>query len=83
VSIGGEVDRLEHLERRFSEHVRTLHERMRDDASFRELCADYEDAAAAMIYWLSPPLRSENRAKDYRDLMSELESEIEAALRGA
>lgn len=78
---GRKVDRLRNLEQRFSEHAQAIRHRMRDDASFRELCADYEDAAAALAYWLSPPQRSEKRARDYRDLVSELETEIEAALR--
>ena len=54
---------------------------MRNDAAFRELCADYEDAATALAYWQSPPQCSEKRASDYRALVSELEMEIEAALR--
>jgi len=54
---------------------------MRDDASFRDLCVDYEDAAAALDYWLAPPRRSEKRAEDYRHLLADLAVAIEAALR--
>ena len=57
-----------------------MHCRMRNDESFRELCEDYEDAVAALTDWLSPKHHSEKMAKDYQDLVSELEAEIESAL---
>ncbi|MDX1424180.1 MAG: hypothetical protein R3322_13640 [Kiloniellales bacterium] len=53
---------------------------MKVDPSFRELCQDFEAAAAALDYWQAPSRRSAQRIKDYRDLVSELEMEIEAAL---
>ena len=53
---------------------------MREDPSFRELCADYEAAAAALEHWQSPPQRCEAKAGEYQDLLAELEAEIEAAL---
>ncbi len=54
---------------------------LRDDPAFRELCDDYEDAAIALNFSLSPPGRSEKRAREYRSLVAELEAEIETALR--
>ena len=79
--IGCEVNSPANLELRFSDHILALRRRMRDDPSFRELCTDYEEAVAALTYWLSPSHRSEKWAEDYRVLVSDLETEIEAALK--
>ncbi len=75
-----EVDPVQGLERRFPGRARTIRRRVRDDASFKELCADYAAASAALEHWQSPPQRSEAKAKEYRDLLAELEAEIAAAL---
>jgi len=76
------VNRLENLDRRFPGRGPAIRHQMREDPSFRELCADYEAAAVALHYWLSPPHRSDRRAEDYRHLVSELAAAIEAALGG-
>ncbi len=69
-----------HLDRRFPDQTLKLRRLMRDDPAFRELCADYEAAAAALEYWQSPQRRSHERAKDYERLVAELEADIEAQL---
>ena len=75
------MDRLENLDRRFPGRGPAIRRQIREDPSFRELCKDYEEAAAALHYWLSPPHHSDRRAEDYRHLVSELAAAIEAALR--
>lgn len=74
------MDCLESLERRFPERAGAIRHRMQDDSAFRELCTDYEEAAAALDYWQSPPQRSEAKTREYRDLLAELAAEIAAAL---
>lgn len=69
-----------HLDRRFPDQMLKLRRLMRDDPAFRELCGDYEAAAAALDYWRSPERRSHERVEDYQRLVEELEAEIEAAL---
>ena len=78
--MGRGVDRLDRLNLRFSGQAGAIRSRMKVDPSFRELCQDFEAAAAALDYWQAPSRRSAQRIKDYRDLVSELEMEIEAAL---
>lgn len=78
--VGRGVDRLHRLNLRFPTQAGAIRSRMRVDPSFRELCQDFEAAAAALDYWQAPSRRSAQRIKDYRDLVSELEMEIEAAL---
>jgi len=69
------------LESHFPDRSLTIGRLLRDDPDFRELCDDYEDATSALNFWLSPPGRSETRARGYRELVVELEAEIEATLR--
>ena len=75
------MDRLDRLNRRFPGREGAIRRRMSNDPSFREMCQDFEDASAALDYWRSAPQRAAGRASEYRDLVSELETEIEAALR--
>ena len=75
------MKRFDKLNEHFSDCSPTIRRLLRDDPAFRELCDDYEDATSAMNFWLSPPGRSETRARGYRELVVELEAEIEATLR--
>ncbi len=75
------MTRSKFLESHFPDCSLTIHRLLRDDPEFRELCDDYEDAATALNFSLSPQGHSEKRAREYRVLVAELEAEIEAALR--
>ena len=68
---------------RFSGHelaIRRLHAR---DATFRAICEDLADAVRALRFWESAGPSSESRAKQYRELVSELENEIANLLEGS
>ena len=75
------MTRYDFLESHFSDCSLKIRRLLRDDPDFRELCDDYEDAANALQFSLSPQGRSEKRAREYRSLVAELEAEIETALR--
>ena len=45
-------------------------------ATFREICADYDEALRALWYWQSAAGPSDPRIEQYRELVSELEDEI-------
>lgn len=75
------MKRYDFLESDFPDCSQTIRRLLRDDPDFTELCDDYEDAANALHFSLSPQGRSEKRASEYRVLVAELEAEIEAALR--
>lgn len=75
------MKRFSNLNEHFQASALTLHRLMRDNPAFRELCEDYEEAAAAIEFWSSPGQRSKARASEYRALAGELAAEIELALR--
>ena len=74
------MKRSNHLAACFPNFSLAFRRLLRDDLAFRELCDDYKDATLALNFSLSPPGRSEKRAREYRGLIAELKAEIEATL---
>lgn len=74
------MERFKSLNECFPDHALVIRRRQRDDPTFRELCDDFEEANRASIYWRSAPNQSEERANQYRELVTELEAEIENLL---
>ena len=70
------MDHFVNLTRRFSDRTFEIRRLLRDDEDFRELCEDYEVATDALIYWRAVERCSDERTRDYQDLIAELESEI-------
>ena len=66
----------EHVYRKFPNHFEAIQAFLQKDATFREICADYEEICT----WLDSHDRSEGPpSKEYdltRELMRELEGEI-------
>jgi hypothetical protein len=58
---------------RFPNHELSLRRLFAHSAEFRAICADYEEALAALHHWESA---SSSKAQEYRDLAAELEMEI-------
>ena len=60
---------------RYPQHELTIHRLWARDGEFREVCGDYEAALAALRHWesLEP---APGKAREYRELVSELEEEI-------
>lgn len=51
-----------------------------NDADFSSICANYEEAAAALRHWQKVAKDGDRRVKDYTDIVGELETEILAQL---
>ena len=69
------------LSKRFPDHFRAIAELRKKDATFREVCADYEETNA----WLADYCRTEGFASERcdhaRELIRDLEGEIIKALK--
>ena len=60
--------------------IRRLYAR---DATFREICEDYDQALCALRYRRSAASSSGPRVEQYRELVNELEGEISKILEGS
>jgi hypothetical protein len=65
---------------RFPQREFEIRRRCMDDADFRSICANYEEAAAALRHWQKVAKDGDRRVKDYTDIVGELETEILAQL---
>jgi hypothetical protein len=68
------------LARRFPERALKIGRLQAEDASFRAICEDYDEARRALAYWLSAGQAGDTRAEEYRRIVAELEAEASAAL---
>jgi len=73
----------EYLQRRFAERIADIEALSKNDATFREICSDYEEASA----WMADHCHSGSpltlKCDRYRELVGELEGEIIEALKDA
>ncbi|QLH39282.1 MAG: hypothetical protein HWD60_10450 [Defluviicoccus sp.] len=67
--------------RRFPGHELAIRRLFQCDATFREICADYDDALHALQHWQSAGGPTDPRAEQYRDLVNELEGELASLLK--
>jgi hypothetical protein len=68
---------------RFPRHELAIRRLYARDAAFREICEDYSEALRALRYWQTAASSSDPRIEQYRELVSELESEISNLLEGS
>ncbi|CAB1076482.1 hypothetical protein D1AOALGA4SA_4278 [Olavius algarvensis Delta 1 endosymbiont] len=72
---------LEHVFRKFPKHIEAIQALLQEDASFREICADYGE----ICIWLDSHDRSEGRSNKEcniaREVIRELEDEINQKLK--
>lgn len=61
---------------RFPEHELTIHRLGAHDATFRSICADYNEALRAYRTLAVDPGRGQARLADYQEFLSDLEREI-------
>lgn len=61
---------------RLPTHELAIHRLYVRDMSFRTICIDYEDAQHALQHWQSPATSSPRRAKQFRQILAELEAEL-------
>lgn len=65
---------------RFPQRELQLRRRCRRDAAFRAICADYEEATAALRRWQGAGEAGEPKVAEYATFLGELEAEILAGL---
>jgi ABC-type oligopeptide transport system substrate-binding subunit len=63
----------EHVYRKFPNYIEAIQARLQKDATFREICADYEE----MCTWLDDYCRSQGRSSEKCDIASEVIRELE------
>ena len=68
---------------RFPRHELAIRRLYTCDATFREICEDYDEALRALRHWQSAASSSDPRIEQYRELVSELESESSNILEGS
>jgi hypothetical protein len=61
---------------RFPTREFEIRQRCVRDPEFRSVCADYEEAAAALRYWQKAATEGDRRVEEYQSLLDELEAEI-------
>jgi hypothetical protein len=71
---------IEVLVRRFPDHARSIRRLEAQDATFRAICEDYADALRALEHWRGAGQSAQQRIEDYRQIVTELEDEVLAAL---
>ena len=73
----------DHIYRKFPDHIEGIQAMLQKDATFREICADYEE----MCNWLKDYCRSQGRPSEEcdhaRELIRNLENDIKRVLRDA
>ncbi len=71
----------DHIHRKFPDHIKGIQALLQKDATFREICDDYEEISN----WLASHDRSElHQSKEYghaRELIRNLENDIKRVLR--
>ena len=74
---------IDHVYRKFPNHIEAIQALLQKDTTFREICDDYEEMCA----WLDDYCRLKGRPSEEcdhaRDMMRDLEDEIIKALRNA
>jgi hypothetical protein len=74
------MDRWHFTMNRWPEHAFSIRRRLKDDERFCEIVSDYEVARSALQHWrLNDPPETQ-RITDYKQIVRELEDEIEADL---
>jgi hypothetical protein len=65
----------------FPEHAAAIRQRLDEDQSFRDMCADYAETLQALQRWqVSEDPQKAARVEEYQELARALEGEILAAL---
>jgi uncharacterized protein YdcH (DUF465 family) len=68
------------LVRRFPDRARSIRRLHATDPEFRAICEDYDEALGALEYWQAADQSCQKKAVEYRQLVTELEDELVAAL---
>lgn len=74
------MEQFQSLIERLPQRELDIRRRYRRDAYFRSVCADYEEAAAALRRWRNVAEPARAKADEYSCFLQELEAEILARL---
>ncbi len=74
------MDRWHFTLNRWPEHAFAIRRRMKDDERFCEMVGDYEIARSALQHWYGREPPETQRIADYKQIVLELEDEIETTL---
>ena len=74
------MEKIRSIVARFPQRELDIRRRCARDARFRAICADYEEAAAALRYWQRVGKEGDRRVAEYANFLGELEAEILAQL---
>ena len=73
----------DHVYRRFSNQIEGIQALMQRDATFREICDDYEEISTWLAFNYRPESPASEECDLAKELMLDLEDDIKKALRGA
>ena len=73
----------EHVCRKFPNHIEAIQALLQKDATFREICADYEEMCTWLVSQSCREGRSTAECDRARDLIRDLENDISKVLREA
>lgn len=69
------------LYKRFPDHIMAIEELRKKDATFREICADYEETSAWLADYCCSEGIASHRCDHARELIGDLEDDIIKALK--
>ena len=70
----------EHVYRKFPDHIKAIKGLLQNDATFREICNDYEEISSWLANYCCSEGKSSNACHDAWELLKMLEGEIIEAL---
>ena len=73
----------DHVYRKFSNHIEAIQVLLQKDATFREICTDYEEMCTWLVSQYCREGRSTAECDRARELVRDLENDITKALREA
>lgn len=72
----GAMEEIRSLVARFPQRELDIRRRCARDAHFRSICADYEEATAALHHWQKVGKGEDRRVAEYAAFVEDLETEI-------
>ena len=73
----------DHIYTKFPDHTKAIQELLQKDATFNEICDDYEQVCTWLSFYGCSKPRQSKECDHARELIRNLEDEIKKALRGA
>ena len=71
----------DHIYRKFADQIESIQTLLKTDATFEEVCADYEEICTWLAFQQESTVLSTEEIEHARELIQELEDEINKMLR--